>query len=134
MISAIVGIVIDFFIAAEMEEIAKRKGCESSRRYFWFSLLLGLPGWIMVAALPDDSLKIELGSILSAIDKRNRNVTQNPTNASAPSVNLYSGNGNEGSVAPLVVEGGKIECPHCGFVQNASHRVCWQCGTNLHRR
>lgn len=56
----IVLIIADACIAAEMEVIAQNKGCENPRNYFWLSLLFGLPGWIMVAALPDRNIERQL--------------------------------------------------------------------------
>ena len=56
----LVFIIADAFIATEMEAIAQSKGCESARNYFWFSLIFGLPGWIMVAALPNKNIERQL--------------------------------------------------------------------------
>lgn len=56
----IIFIIADAFIASEMESIAQSKGCESPRNYFWISLIFGLPGWIMVAALPNRNIERQL--------------------------------------------------------------------------
>ena len=50
-ILAIVIIVIACFVAVRMDEIVSLKGYEKS--VFWECLLLGLPAWLYVVALPD---------------------------------------------------------------------------------
>jgi hypothetical protein len=42
---------MDYFISKKFEDIANLKGHEG---YFWWCFWLGLLGWIMVAALPDN--------------------------------------------------------------------------------
>lgn len=42
-------LVIDYLVANTFEKIAEEKGYSG---YFWWCFLLGLVGWIMVAALP----------------------------------------------------------------------------------
>lgn len=49
---AIADIVVAYFIGKEFEFIAKEKGY-TSKRYFWWTFLLGLVGIPMVIALPD---------------------------------------------------------------------------------
>lgn len=56
LVSVIVCVVIDYFIAKEFESIADNKGIYA-RPYFWWSFLLGFVGWCMVIALPDCSDK-----------------------------------------------------------------------------
>ena len=129
----IVFIIIQFFIAAEMEEIAKIKGCEYSKRYFWFSFLLGLPGWIMVAALPNKNLEDQLNTLISAGTK---NVAVRYT---APTTPLSATDSSAQAATtpaapyykPIIAEDGKIECPRCRFVQNADRNVCWSCGAKF---
>lgn len=52
IISALVLIAILCIIASEFSAIAQEKGF-NSKRYFWYVLLFGLFGAIMVVALPD---------------------------------------------------------------------------------
>lgn len=47
-------IALAVFIAREFERIAVMKG-HPGRRYFWWTLLTGVIGMLMVAALPDRS-------------------------------------------------------------------------------
>ncbi len=42
--------------AWQFQKIAAKKG-HPERRWFWLCLLLGLPGWLMVVALPDLELR-----------------------------------------------------------------------------
>lgn len=49
-IGLVIYILVDVLIAKSFENIAEEKGYSG---YFWWCLLLGLAGWIMVAALPN---------------------------------------------------------------------------------
>ena len=51
----IVELILAIFIAKEFENIAEMKG-HYGRKYFWWSFLLGLVGWLMVIALPDKTI------------------------------------------------------------------------------
>lgn len=51
-IAAIVGITVAYFAAKEFELIAKEKGY-TSKKYFWWTFLVGFIGIPMVIALPD---------------------------------------------------------------------------------
>lgn len=46
-------LVINYFIAVAFNEIAIEKGFSDTTKYFWFSFLLGLIGYLMVVSLPD---------------------------------------------------------------------------------
>ena len=48
----IIVLIIWLIAAFEFWEIARMKGHEKTR-YFWYSFLFGLVGWMMVIALPD---------------------------------------------------------------------------------
>ena len=43
---------LDAWIAREFYKVASMKGWPR-KRYFWFSFLLPIAGWVLVAALPD---------------------------------------------------------------------------------
>lgn len=43
---------IFWYLAKQFFEIAKAKGY-SDRKYLWICFWLGLPGWLLVIALPD---------------------------------------------------------------------------------
>lgn len=47
----IVGVVIDVIVSLEFNEIAHMKGY-TAKKYFWYCLLLGLFGYLIVMALP----------------------------------------------------------------------------------
>ena len=49
-------IVVQYFIAREIEEIAQEKGFHG-KTYFWWTFLLGTIGMLMVVALPDRNIK-----------------------------------------------------------------------------
>ena len=49
---AVIVLIIDIIIAVEFQRIAEAKG-HYSEKYGVLCFLLGLPGWLMVIALPD---------------------------------------------------------------------------------
>lgn len=51
LLGAIIGVIINYFIAKKFAEIAEMKGHVGST-YFWFTFLFSLPGMLMVVALP----------------------------------------------------------------------------------
>ena len=76
----IVLIIANACIATEMESIAQSKGCEDPRNYFWLSLVFGLPGWIMVAALPNRNIERQLEQLNRILESQ-----QNQAGSAAPS-------------------------------------------------
>lgn len=52
----IIAIIINLVVACEMKRIAESKG-HSGRKYFNYSFWLGIAGWVIVAALPDLTLR-----------------------------------------------------------------------------
>lgn len=47
----IVCLVVDFFLAGQFFEAATAKGY-TDKKYYWICFWLGLPGWLLVIALP----------------------------------------------------------------------------------
>ena len=140
---AVIGIILDYVIAVEMESIAENKGCKTPKRYFWFCFLLGLPGWLMVVALPNQKTEKLLLSVIS--DKRNfpEPTVAKPETAEPPTPRVKETTAApsdshdtteepapviESTVVAVVVDDRKIKCTKCGTVQNAGRRVCWECG------
>ena len=54
-------IVIKAYIAGCFADIASEKGFDEGK-YFWIPFLLGIVGYLMVIALPDRGITIELNS------------------------------------------------------------------------
>lgn len=52
LIGCIIGLCILYYIAKQFFEVAKAKGYNDSK-YLWICFWLGLPGWLLVCALPD---------------------------------------------------------------------------------
>ncbi|MBO5555792.1 MAG: hypothetical protein J5927_01275 [Oscillospiraceae bacterium] len=52
LLGVIAALIADYFVAREFYKAAVMKGWPQ-KKYFWFSFLLGLAGWLLVAALPD---------------------------------------------------------------------------------
>ena len=52
LLGAVLLIVLAVAVAKEFWRIALMKG-NPEKRYFWWSLFLGIVGWLMVIALPD---------------------------------------------------------------------------------
>ncbi len=55
-LGVVVALIIDMVISSLFGAIAEMKGYSRSM-YKWICFFLGLPGWIMVAALPDRAKK-----------------------------------------------------------------------------
>ena len=141
ILGCIIAIIIDVIIADEMKAIAERKGHQNPGRYFWFSFLLGLPGWIMVAALPDNRSIALLEKLVNQTPvteapapapKTDAPVQMNvpvPAPASAPAAAPVSVEPQ----APIIVEDdpSQIRCPACGLVQKSNRLVCWKCGAKF---
>lgn len=52
LIACAIGLAIHWYLANQFLAIAEEKG-HHERKYLWICFWLGLPGWIMVCALPD---------------------------------------------------------------------------------
>ncbi len=52
LIIIIIFVVVQLITADEFNKIAAEKGYQGSK-YFWYCLLFGIAGWMMVSALPD---------------------------------------------------------------------------------
>ena len=52
LIGVCVVLLISWYVAKQFFEIAKAKGYHNSK-YYWICFWLGLPGWLLVIALPD---------------------------------------------------------------------------------
>ena len=52
LVSLVVAIFVNIYIATEFQNIAMMKG-HNSKKYFWIPFLLGVVGYLMVIALPD---------------------------------------------------------------------------------
>lgn len=48
-------IVLAWYVAKEFERIAQKKG-HYEKRYFWWSFLVGILGYLMVIALPNHAV------------------------------------------------------------------------------
>lgn len=65
----IVVFIIDYFIACEFRQIASDKGySDCAGKYFWYVFLTGIPGMLLVIALPDKNDKIIINSVKNEID------------------------------------------------------------------
>ena len=56
IIIAFLAILLLYMIAAEFRDIAKMKGHDGTK-YFWFCLFFTIAGWAMVIALPDLNIR-----------------------------------------------------------------------------
>ena len=66
VLSVIIGIVVSVLLAFQFSSAAEQKGYGESR-YFWLCLLLGLPGWLLVCALPDKSRDEDMARLESEL-------------------------------------------------------------------
>ena len=103
VVSIIVGIGIDAFIAYQFSNIAAMKGHDSGK-YFWCCFLLGIIGYLMVFALPDVSRDVS---------RRNSRGWHN-----LPKL----------EVEERVVKKGDWFCKSCGDRNSANTICCKACG------
>ena len=52
LLVAVVALWLAWYLANQFYEVATRKGF-TDRKYLWICFWLGLPGWLLVIALPD---------------------------------------------------------------------------------
>lgn len=78
LLSLAVGLVFAFFFAHKFSEIAEMKGHDGSP-YFWYVLLFGVVGMIMVAALPNlaaSERKEQKNQVFNNVSVRNGSVVE----------------------------------------------------------
>ena len=66
----ILGICIDVYFAYQFSAAAAEKGYGEGR-YFWLCLLFGLPGWLLVCALPDTGHDEKIGELTAQLSRLN---------------------------------------------------------------
>lgn len=66
----ILGICIDVYFAYQFSAAAQEKGYGEGR-YFWLCLLFGLPGWLLVCALPDTGHDEKIGELTAQLSRLN---------------------------------------------------------------
>ena len=134
----IVVLVLDWYIANSFYEIACDKGFYDSR-YFWISLLTGLPGYLLVVALPDRKNE-RAEAAKAATPLTNRTGSQTPVGkwACPDCGNVLPGDvirckcgykryQPAGNSQPVQEPAGKWACPNCGEVLPGAVTKC-QCG------
>ena len=105
---------VQFRIADEFRNIARSKGHDANR-YFWFCFLFGIPGYLMVVALPDRHLADGTGSADSA--------ESTPHTATMPSIT--------GETADAWVGTYSLKCERCVTWQSKTNTVCTKCGATF---
>lgn len=51
-IAIVIYLCVCFFVAGQFSEVAAAKGY-TDKKYYWICFWLGLPGWLLVIALPN---------------------------------------------------------------------------------
>ena len=111
----VVALIIQYFIAKQFESVAADKGYHGSR-FFHLSFWIGLPGWILVAALPDrgsnnENISQAAPAPITVPEQEDDFVWYPVTKANA----IATGETN-------------IKCTNCHRVQFKGNKVCSQCG------
>lgn len=117
-----VALIIQYYVAKQFESVAADKGYQGSR-FFHLPFWLGLPGWLLVIALPD---------------RGNRSIQNATNNNSQASAQLEEVQPSESFVwhpvdetAALVIGETNIKCANCHRVQFKGNKVCNQCGAKF---
>ena len=111
----VVALIIQYFVAKQFESAAADKGYQGSR-FFHLSFWLGLPGWLLVIALPDRGSN----------NKRFSQATPEPVTEPQEKEVFIWHPVNE-ATATAVGET-NIKCTNCHRVQFKGNKVCSQCG------
>lgn len=111
ILGALVALGVNALVAARFAEIAEYKG--HGENYFWWCFLLGVPGYLMVVALPDIEArpKVEKKSVSSI---------------------MHSSHPNAGGVTRSVSQSASSnswKCSSCGRI-NANYISTCACGKN----
>jgi hypothetical protein len=114
----IVVLIIQYFVAKQFESVAADKGYQDSK-FFHLSFWLGLPGWLLVIALPD----------------RCRNNGESPQTTMDSSVKpqgkeKFVWNPVDETTAIAIGET-NIKCTNCHHTQFKGNKVCSQCGAKF---
>ena len=80
IIGIIVVLIIYWLSAKEFETIARMKGHQG---YFWWCFFLGIAGWLMVVALPDQKTRGELLDSVQKLSKNDTNAEKRESNEKA---------------------------------------------------
>jgi hypothetical protein len=114
----VVAIIIQYFISKQFESVAADKGYQGSR-FFHLSFWLGLPGWLLVAALPDRGNNNEIVS----------QATPAPI-AEPQGKEVFTWHSIDATTAIAVGET-NIKCTNCHRVQFKGNKICSQCGAKF---
>lgn len=91
IIISIVGVgvvlLIDYFIAKEFSAIAELKGYNDPK-YFWWSFLTGVAGYLMVVALPNRRTVNSNGTVMPA--QPDAEINEQPANLPAQKVKGFT--------------------------------------------
>lgn len=152
VIGLIIGLLVLFFVAGEFQEIAEMKGHES-RRYFWWTFLTGVPGMLMVIALPNLNVMVP-----AAGNARPQTYVPTPSTPAAPAARPAPApapaariapapvgadrtparkpiaQGTKKPVTPVLLDDGREKCPYCLCIQRAGRSLCMDCGSPFVRK
>ena len=110
IVGAIVVLMVSALLAASFADVAREKGHDESR-YFWLCFLFGIPGYLLVIALPDIYVR-------SALSKPKAKTV--PTNTASPKC-----------MPNRKMPEGETSCWACGHVQPKNNGTCSNCGEAL---
>ena len=111
LLIAVVGLLINVVVCTKFADIAADKGY-SHNSYFWCCFFLGITGYIMVAALPDATLR-------DKIRTQNHAVAQPANNAASQTVTPIQPNYTSHAPGSWICTCGKV---------NASYITSCSCG------
>ena len=75
-IAVIIAIITGVIISGEFSNIASEKGYPESK-YFWYCLIFGVVGYMMVIALPDRVLSNKINAVNPSSEKKQSSIFSN---------------------------------------------------------
>lgn len=137
ILGAIVSLIVCFIAALEFAAIAREKGYDAAK-YFWYPFLLGIIGMLIVVALPDR--RAQYNVVRGKNNKANSFDYQSVVNKNDAAysdekefkkeefeINTDAETEKCMPVKAILKDGQKV-CPSCGKVQNSDRKKCWDCG------
>lgn len=122
LICLIVSIIIQYYVAKQFQSVAEDKGYEGDR-FFHLPFWLGLPGWILIAALPDRNNT----NNPTIIDEDSKPTITPPSSQPPKPVITYT----EDTAIAILSGCSNVKCSNCNQIQFKGNIRCNCCGAKF---